>query len=259
MDDEPPVPDQLIAAPIPDALIEEITRVLDRDRAYATGGDVYAHVFASPLFFPLQRKREMAQMLQIARGHVAGRAARVIMEIGACYAGGVYHWCKSLSPTHLIACEIRGTPYAEAFERAFPGIAFLWLEESSYDTPAAENVRTWLDGNQIDILFLDGDKEHFLDDFTMYRPLMRPGGVIFMHDIQVPAPRNAFEVASTSPGIAEAFTIIDTSECTEATARDVAGVPLIDAYDHWLRYWNPPTDRRLNRCQSCGVGVLRLK
>ena len=41
-----------------------------------------------------------------------------IYEIGADKGGGLYHWCMSC-PTvkHVIACEIRGLPYKELFEK----------------------------------------------------------------------------------------------------------------------------------------------
>ena len=237
-------------APFPDGMTEEIERLLKLDLVHEVGLNIYPHVFYNSMFFPLQRMRETAQMIQLARASLAGRSQRIVMEIGADKAGGVYHWCKGVQPTHMIACEIRGTPYAPVFERTFPWIDFLWLEDSSYASETHDRVQTWLQGKPIDVLFIDGDKAHFLDDFIVYLPLMRHGGVIFMHDIQDEAPGNAFAIARNEPSIAHASMIIDTTESLEALARESTGVPIQTAYEHWLRYWGG---------RSCGVGVLRVE
>ena len=50
-------------------------------------------------------------------------------------------------------------------------------------------VKTALAGDQIDLLFIDGDHTYdgVRQDFEMYGPLVREGGLIALHDI-VPNP-----------------------------------------------------------------------
>jgi predicted O-methyltransferase YrrM len=62
-------------------------------------------------------------------------------------------------------------------------VTCLW--GSSHDAEVAAAVISALDGAPLDLLFLDGD--HSADgvrrDFDMYAPLVRPGGIIALHDI----------------------------------------------------------------------------
>lgn len=239
--------------PFPVGMVEEITSILYTDAMIPSGQDLYPHVFESAMFFPLQRQREMAKMIALARSV----APAVIMEIGADKGGSLYHWCKGLMPTRFIAAEIRGTPYSDVFEQAFPSIDFLWLPLSSYDPPAPAEVELWLGkqggADQIDVLFIDGDKREFYRDFMTYLPMMRPSGYVFMHDVNPdpdPAPYEAFAKARTDPRIGRSWVILDATENVEALEREQQGLPEDTAYEHWLRYW---------KGISCGVGVLKLK
>jgi predicted O-methyltransferase YrrM len=231
--------------PFPDGMVEEIAAVLANDAIIPDGQDLYPHIFEASLFMPLQRKKEMRQMMAAARRvpHAT------IMEVGTDRAGGVYHWCKGLQPHRMIACEIRGTPYAPAFELAFPKIDFCWQFASSYDASTVRAIRKWLSSDLIDVLFLDGDKNMFHADFEAYLPLMSPGGTIFMHDIRVHEPGQAFARAILHPRVVRSEKIIDVSEYQELVDLNTRGARPAGAYEDWLWYWVG---------QSCGVGVLKL-
>lgn len=219
----------------PKGMVEEIEAFLAADRE-PRGKDVYDSVFASGLFFPLQRKRELAAMMRTARSI----QPRVVMEIGSDKGGGFYHWVKCLpTVTHAICCEVRGAPYEAAFRRAFPDVCFLFLSGSSYGSDVVEKVAVWLDGMAIDCLFIDGDKSHFLDDFHAYLPGMSCNGIVFMHDVVDKPMRSAFMEASK--GFKHDM-IHDVSEVHDRG-------PDATAHDHWLTYWDE---------RSCGVGVIRL-
>lgn len=194
-------------------------------------------LFASPLMFPLQRRGEMNAMHAEARRI----APAIVMEIGADKGGSVWAWCKALPTVHrVIACEIRGTPYSHLFEQAFPNIHFQWLPCGSQE--AAKRVEP-----PIDVLFIDGDKSRFYEDFELYLPLMNPKGIVFFHDIQDPVgPREAFEKARRGRTWS---VIIDKSDTEVALARERQGVPPAHAHEGWLRTW---------RGSSCGVGVILL-
>lgn len=224
--------------PFPDGMVAEIEAFLAADTA-PCGHDLYDAVFATNTMFPLQRKAEMRRMMSLAQQC----APRVVMEIGTDKAGGLYHWCKCLpSVERVIACEIRGVPYAEAFEAAFPDIDFLWLSQSSYEPETVEYVYRWLGNDSIDRLFLDGDKSHFLKDFDAYLPvMMNDGGIIFLHDITDPTPGDAFQVLRER-GF-KTYTIIETGEWKDVERR---GGPKT-AHEHWLMTWTG---------RSCGVGVI---
>jgi hypothetical protein len=75
-------------------------------------------------------------------------------------------------------------------------------------------VLDWLAGQALDFLFIDGD--HSLagvaSDFAMYAPMVRPGGLVALHDI-IPDHRSRYGIA---------------------TACDTGGVPI---------FWNELTAR----------------
>ena len=231
-------------APFPTAMMPDIQRFFaDVHPRLRPARVVYAEVFATELFFPLQRKRELARMLDVAGQPVT------VMEIGADKGGGLYHWCMLPSVRNVIACEIRGTPYMHEFERAFPDIDFYWVQTSSYAVQNVERVAAWLKARQLllDVLFIDGDKTGMLKDFTAYKPLMQPRGVMFLHDVRDSGgPREAWAALSQSYRTEH---IVDESEYVELRAHTDAcadGRPLTP-WEQWLLHW---------KGKSCTVGVV---
>ena len=59
------------------------------------------------------------------------------------------------------------------------------IRDDSHDRRTFEDVETRLGGQMLDFAFIDGD--HTYDgvrrDFELYKPLLRPGGIIAFHDI----------------------------------------------------------------------------
>jgi predicted O-methyltransferase YrrM len=205
--------------------------------------------FYDGVLFPLQRRRELARMLEMARIV----QPQTIMEIGTDKGSGLLHWCLLPTARNIIACEVRGTPYSELFERAFPDIDFLWLDRSSLEHDTMTIVQDWLSlegisGTKIDVLFIDGDKSFFDRDFDLYRPLVSDSGVVFMHDIRDPAPGAAYTKVCNRGY--EHQEIVDVSEADEAVKRMEAGIPSTVEHENWLRHW---------RGASCGVGVLYMQ
>jgi predicted O-methyltransferase YrrM len=232
-------------APFPEGMLEDIQRFFVTEATRAPGLDLYLDVFKTDLFFPLQRQAELAEMMRTARLI----EPRVVYEIGCDKGSGLYHWCKCL-PTvrRVVACEIRGTPYCHEFEKAFPNIDFLWLEESSFGGSAMRKVSRWLAGDKIDCLFIDGHKRHFETDFNCYRRMMNPAGVVFMHDITDEMPGAAYQNVIRR-GEFRTKEIIDRSDTFQAIEREGQGIPIANVHERWLRTW---------RGRSCGVGVIHL-
>lgn len=208
------------------------------------GQDSYPEVFASNGLFPLQRRKELEAMMQLARGS----NPRTVMEIGSDKGGGLYHWCMSLpSVENVVACEIRGTPYRYLFSEAFD-IDFCWPNGGSLDV--IDGVEHWLnkDGLRIDVLFIDGDKNGMLRDFDAYLPIMRrPGGLVFIHDYRDPGPDRTW-LRLRQRGYRTAV-ILDESEGLEAAVRVRRGNEPMNEHDAWLAHWEG---------RSCGVGVVYL-
>lgn len=226
-------------APLPEGLVPAWEEFLSAPR---TLDDLFDH----PVLFPLQRRREMERMHEVVR---TGCQARVVVELGADKGGSVWAWLKAL-PTieRFIACEIRGTPYAPLFAAAFPHVQFLWVPESSYALPTVQAVREWLAGDRIDVLFIDGDKLSFVDDFDSYSPMVRRPGLVLMHDVSDREPRRAFETVRARGFRTEE--IVDRSESAEAVTRQGLGIPSQSRHEDWLRIWQG---------RSATVGVIRME
>lgn len=231
-------------APFPDGFMEHVYAFLKEDHKRPDGKDIYPEVFSNPLMFPLQRQTELMKMIQMART----ANPKTIMEIGSDKAGSLYHWCKCFpNVKNVIACEIRGTPYADAFEEAFIGINFLWIPGSSYNRINSGRVTHFLldVGAKIDVLFIDGDKGALEADFHTYLPMMSPKGIIFVHDITDTIPGTAYKVLC-SRGY-QHHEIIDVSDTGRSIEMAEAGIPPTSPHDGWLRHWNGA---------SCGVGCI---
>lgn len=217
------------------------------------GKDVYMPIFDNGILFPLQRINEMEVMMQTARSV----NPHVVMEIGSDKGGGFFHWCKSLpSVGRAIAAEFRGVPFQDAFKDMFPEIDFHFVEGSSYDPVNVQGVRNFLNkgktgsepGDMIDCLFIDGDKNGTGRDFASYVSMVRPGGLIFIHDIE----DRTIHPSQFFYSLCEKYrimAILDGREALPAVRRGVNNEPPKTAYEGWLRIW---------KHHSCGVGVVQV-
>ena len=139
-----------------------------------------------------QRREEF---LALAREVEALAPAR-ILEIGT-YRGGTLLVWSQVASQQVIACDVRIRDHMRpVFERFAPegsGARVRTLEGDSHQEAFRRRVESALDG-PVDFLFIDGDhtEEGVRRDFAMYRPLVRPGGLVAFHDIadRQPLPEN---------------------------------------------------------------------
>lgn len=230
-------------APFPAWLIPDWETFLSQNHPPARG--IYDALFRTNLF-PLQRKAELSDVIIGLRSQ---GACRNIMEIGADKGGTLYHWLQNLPVERAIACEIRGTPYAPLFEKAFPHVKFLWLNESSTTAACFAKVKAFLGNEQLDMLFIDGDKGAFGQDFDLYVPLMHREGTAMMHDINddKSAMQNAFLTRANN--YRDVHVVINTREADENKSRRLAGKRTEEtAHTQWLDIWGH---------SSCGYGLIR--
>lgn len=148
--------------------------------------------------FPaIQNPTELRLFLE----RVAALRPRVVVEIGTA-AGGVFQALAALADPQALLCSIDlpGGAYGGASDAAIDRVAnelllalggpqqevFLIRDRSSHFSTLAE-LRKRLGERRIDLLFIDGDHSYggVLSDFRMYAPLVRPGGLIALHDICV--------------------------------------------------------------------------
>lgn len=229
-------------APMPPQVGPAWDRFMELNRDLESGRDVYPEIFENGWLFPLQRMRETAKMIAMARTIYP----KTVMEIGSDKGGSFFHWVKGLRPSKAIAIEIRGIPFAESFRTAFPKTEFYFAGgASSYEPAQVRAVRMFLDEEKIDCLFIDGDKSAVDKDFAAYLPMMRNGGLVFIHDIVDDIePRRVFNRLKAQYKTQQ---IVDTSEYDAIEARELEGLTIATAYEGWFRVW---------KRTSCGVGVV---
>lgn len=122
---------------------------------------------------------------------------KTILEIGTCNGGTLFIW-SNLASERVITCDLNKTKIREELYQLFPGskskCEVLSLAGDSHEISFFEKVKDSLNGKKVDFLFIDGDHTEagVRTDYTMYRPLVRSGGIIAFHDIleKQPTPNN---------------------------------------------------------------------
>lgn len=144
---------------------------------------------------PLQSRAELTEFAQRVKRH----APRVVVEIGTARGGTLFVLCRmAAADATIISIDLPagagGAGYPEwklpilhSFAKDDQSLKFLRADSHSDET--LEKVRHELAGQQVDLLFIDGDHSYdgALSDFGRYSQLVRPGGLICMHDV-VPNP-----------------------------------------------------------------------
>jgi predicted O-methyltransferase YrrM len=147
--------------------------------------DLVEIVHADPHFAALQNRVEILALLELLQP----RAAQRVVEIGTAAGGTILFFSRVAAPDAvLVTVDSDNTPArAEAIAAlARRGQSLVAVEgDSRADTTFAQ-VCACLGRSPIDFLFLDGDHRFagVRGDFERYAPLVRPGGLVALHDIR---------------------------------------------------------------------------
>lgn len=142
-------------------------------------------------FTAIQNTEELRVFLRL----VQAMRPRVVVEIGTARGGMFYALCQVADPAALlVSIDLPGgrncggqTEVERNVFRTFAGagqrVAFIPENSQFYTT--REKLRDVLDGERIDLLFIDGDHSYggVRSDFEMYGDLVSPTGIIAFHDI----------------------------------------------------------------------------
>lgn len=140
---------------------------------------------------PRQNIDEIRRMYQ----KVCDLRPRRMLEIGTARGGSLYLWTQACADDAMIlSVDLPGgefgggypqakRPFYESFARPNQTLRLLRADSHSPDT--LKQVQAMLAGQPLDFLFIDGDHtyEGVKADFELYKALVRPGGLIGMHDI----------------------------------------------------------------------------
>jgi predicted O-methyltransferase YrrM len=139
----------------------------------------------------LQRTWELMSLV----AEVRRLSPKVVVEIGTHRGGSLYCWAAvAARDAHLVSIDIpndaEGIGSRAADEARFrgflrPGQTLTCIRSDSHLPSTRAALARDLGGREIDFLWIDGDHsyEGVRADFALYAPLVRPGGLIALHDI----------------------------------------------------------------------------
>lgn len=137
-----------------------------------------------------------AEITALARA-AAALEPRTILEIGTARGGTLLIW-SSLATQRVISCDLQDMSHQRELLEALPPPAssckVTLLSGNSHAADFRRRVEAELRGEQVDLLFIDGDHTAagVEQDYRDYHHLVRPGGIIAFHDIveKQPLPTN---------------------------------------------------------------------
>ncbi len=144
---------------------------------------------------PMQAHEEIAALYQ----RVRELQPQMVVEIGTCHGGSLYLWCQAAAENAtIVSLDLPGGEYGGGYHTAREKLYMNFaqhrqtlhlLRGNSHEEASKKRVNEILKGKGIDFLFIDGDHsyEGVKKDYEMYRPLVRKGGMVALHDT---APRN---------------------------------------------------------------------
>lgn len=161
---------------------------------------------------PIQRKEEISELLRL----IEKNRPRVVLEIGTAKGGTLFLFCEFSDPKATVVSVDLPAGYPKwkiPLYQSFAGDeqSIHLIRSDSHDRRTLEKIRVILGGRPIDFLFVDGDHtyEGVKQDFMMYGPLVRNGGLIAFHDIIAGPPELAGEVHRFWEEVKENFKYIE--------------------------------------------------
>jgi len=136
---------------------------------------------------PAQRLGELARLWEV----MEELRPRMVVEIGSLRGG----WLYTMAPTCAERAFLVGIDSAKnaarkrvEHELAREGHRVRWLIADSHSGETVLTLRGVLEGRPVDVLHIDGDhsREGVLRDWDLYSPLVRPGGLVLLHDAANP-------------------------------------------------------------------------
>ena len=194
-----------------------------------------AVVCAHDVFPSYQRGTEIIALLRLLENN----PPRYVCEIGTACGGTLFLLARMCRPDALLISVDSGL----AIERSLIHSQFARgkqhitnIRRDSRATETVRKVRSILCGEPLDLLFIDGDHgyEAVKSDFTSYSPLVRPGGLIVLHDIVRDfyaryGKRTGFDTGEVPTFWEEIKQLYRTTELIEDPRQDGFGIGIIHA------------------------------
>jgi predicted O-methyltransferase YrrM len=151
----------------------------------------FVFCFGDGFLEPLQVRSEILRALQ----RVESLEPRYVLEIGTAKGGTFFLLSRAAAGDALvISLDLPGGKFGGGYPnwktRVYrrllrPGQSACFIRGDSHTAASRERVLKALKGNGLDLLFIDGDHtyEGVKTDWQLYANLVRPGGLVIMHDI----------------------------------------------------------------------------
>jgi predicted O-methyltransferase YrrM len=118
-----------------------------------------------------------------------------ILEIGTAKGATLLTWCR-MATNKVVSVDlpdgIHGGGYPAVKQGLYqhfvadrPGVKLHCIQDDSHADSTRKKAEAFLAGDQLDILFIDGDHTYagVKRDFDLWSPLVKPGGHVVFHDI----------------------------------------------------------------------------
>jgi cephalosporin hydroxylase len=138
---------------------------------------------------PLQVKTEVMEFFRI----IQELKPRIIVEVGSASGGMLFLFGHITNPERMISIDLPSGSFGGGYPfwkiplfRSFGNKRVIKLiRADSHSKETFCKLKTLLNGNEVDFLFVDGDHTYdgVKQDFQMYSSLIRKGGIVAFHDI----------------------------------------------------------------------------
>jgi cephalosporin hydroxylase len=107
----------------------------------------------------------------------------VVVEIGSDAGGTLWAWRQLGSVRRVIGVDLPRAGFSTGAELQEHDAEV--VHGDSHDVATLEALTKLLDGDVVDLLFIDGDHTYqgVKADWEMYHPLVRRGGIVAFHDV----------------------------------------------------------------------------
>ena len=149
---------------------------------------------------PLQVKSEITDLCKF----VHESNPKKMVEIGSASGGTLFLFSHVANPDKIISIDLPAGSFGGGYPfwkiPLFRSLAkknvIQLISSNSHQKETLEKVKTLLKDSEIDFLFIDGDHTYqgVKQDFQMYSPLVRKGGIVAFHDIVKHDPSSGCEV-----------------------------------------------------------------
>lgn len=132
---------------------------------------------ATDRYKAVQKREELAAMLELIAHYTPTRG----IEIGTRHGGTAFALAQVTD--HVLTIDNDRLAF-DVSGLDVPNLTF--LKGQSEGKTTIDFALRWLEGEKADYLFIDGDHEELsvMRDYENYEPMVRDGGLVFLHDVR---------------------------------------------------------------------------